>query len=375
MTRVSVDGVVFENDRQVGIRRIFWEVMSRTAAEVDYTLWLRRPPATLVPPGVTVCRDGGREFPRRRNLPRLAYSRWSRGRVPPAICRSDVVHATYFTRRPCNRPAFVVSVYDMVAELAFAYAGGDLWAEHMADKRAAILSATLCVAISEATATDLVRLYPEVAGRVRVVHCGADHLLIGHKGPETPLASTVKLGERPFVLFVGERNGYKNFYALLEAVATDGWPPTLDIYVVGRRLADYERRLVDFMDIGSRVRDLGQVSDDELRRLYSNACCLVYPSRLEGFGLPLLEAQASRCPVVCSDIPVMHEVAGSAALYFDPRCGARLAAAVTDVCEPEVRRRLVDAGIQNVKRFSWERAAGEYAAIYAEAAVLATHGH
>jgi glycosyltransferase involved in cell wall biosynthesis len=89
---------------------------------------------------------------------------------------------------------------------------------------------------------------------------------------------------------------------------------------------------------------------------------------MEGFGLPLLEAQAAGCPVVASDIPVFREVAGEAAVYFDPRLGERLATAVAEAVEPSRRRLLLLAGQENVRRFRWADTAERMAAVYDEAA-------
>ncbi len=362
--RVVVDGCVFENSHQIGIRRAFYEIIWRITDRIDCTLWLRARPAAPLPPGVRIVRDRGRTLPSRWNLLSRAYNRWARTRYPREVRDANVFHSTYFTPCPCDGPAVVVSVYDMIAEMAFPYSGGDHWAGHIRDKGAAILSATLCIALSNATAADLIRFYPQVAERVRVVPLGADHMAGDPEHENTKLASP----SEPFALFVGYRHGYKNFHTVLDAVRSATWPVGLTLFVVGSALADFEVRLIEALGIKSRIRDLGRVSDADLRRLYATARCFVFPSFLEGFGLPVVEAQTNGCPAVLSDIPVFREVAGQAAVFFDPRIGERLAAAVAEACEPDIRHRLVEAGRENARRYSWDRTAAGYAAAYEEAA-------
>ena len=96
--------------------------------------------------------------------------------------------------------------------------------------------------------------------------------------------------------------------------------------------------------------------------------CFIFPSLIEGFGLPVLEAQACECPAVLSDIAAFREVAGGAAIYFDPRLEERLAEAVAATEEPDIRRHLVEAGLVNVRRFTWNRTAEQWLDVYSEAA-------
>ncbi len=95
---------------------------------------------------------------------------------------------------------------------------------------------------------------------------------------------------------------------------------------------------------------------------------------MEGFGIPVLEAQLCGCPAVISDIPAFREVAGDAAVFFDPRLAERLAEAVAAVGEPDIRRRLVEAGRANVPRFNWDRTAEQWFEVYSEAARAAGRG-
>src|SRR5262249_11146387 len=174
--RVLIDGLVFENQHQFGIWRIFNEVIRRAAQSAEFTLWLRSNAVQPVPPGIQILRDYGRTPVGRWNLCGRLRRRGSnltnaRRQVRPA----DVYHSTYFTPCPLDGPAVVVTVYDMIAESMYPYAGG--WPSNADEKRIAIQSASLIITISRATADDLTRFFPEVAPRIRVAHLGADHLM------------------------------------------------------------------------------------------------------------------------------------------------------------------------------------------------------
>jgi glycosyltransferase involved in cell wall biosynthesis len=105
------------------------------------------------------------------------------------------------------------------------------------------------------------------------------------------------------------------------------------------------------------------VTEDELSVLYRNALALVYPSKYEGFGLPVLEAMAEECPVVCSEAASLPEVGGDAALYFDPTSLESLESALTQLLSSD-RHEMVQRGIRNVARFSWDRSTKALVEVY-----------
>jgi glycosyltransferase involved in cell wall biosynthesis len=120
------------------------------------------------------------------------------------------------------------------------------------------------------------------------------------------------------------------------------------------------------VQLGSGVRRLGRVSDEELARLYRGARCLAYPSLEEGFGIPLIEAMASGTPVVTSSGGATEEVAGGAAVLVDPLD----AASIADGIEEAAKRRdeLVRAGLERARAFDWAETAARTADVYREAA-------
>src|SRR5262249_32726892 len=125
-----------------------------------------------------------------------------------------------------------------------------------------------------------------------------------------------------------------------------------DIVVVGDAIKVFRT-----MHHGRPLRALGFVSDEELAVLYANATALIFPSLFEGFGIPVIEAQAAGLPVICSDIEVLREVAGQGAIFINPQCGESMAKAIIDVVDsPELRTRMIKIGKENAARYSWRHA-------------------
>jgi glycosyltransferase involved in cell wall biosynthesis len=218
------------------------------------------------------------------------------------------------------------------------------WADEECErKRRAIEGATALVPISHAAATDLCTFYPAVCDKVVPIHLGIDHI------PAAGEAVARTEGD-PYALYVGDRGGYKNFRCVLEAAAGGKWPSGLGIVVVGEAPRANELAWANRIE---RTTWAGRVDDERLRYLYAGARATIVPSLAEGFGLPVLEAQRTGCPVVCSDIPVFREIAGDAALFFDPTRPERLCEVLTQACDPEESLRLSAAGLANSARYTW----------------------
>ncbi|WP_170952571.1 glycosyltransferase family 1 protein [Rhodobacter sp. JA431] len=178
---------------------------------------------------------------------------------------------------------------------------------------------------------------------------------------ENPLSKVMPRVEKPFaakprLLMIGTAP-HKNVDRVAEAVA--GLPVVLE--VIGRLPEDRLARLRQYVEVISR-HDL---TDAELAAAYAEADILVFPSLSEGFGLPILEAQAVGRPVITSNRSPMSDVAGDAALTVNPEDRAAIRAAVEQlITDAPLRARLVEAGFENVTRFTPQRAAEAYAAIY-----------
>jgi len=179
--------------------------------------------------------------------------------------------------------------------------------------------------------------------------------------------------ERPFLYYPAASWPHKNHVALLEALRLlldrgrfDG---DLVLSGLAREGHGEVEQAIARLRLTERVRLLGHVPGGELPALYGSAEALVFPSRFEGFGLPVLEAMACGCPVACSDTTSLPEVAGGAALLFDPGAPEDIAARVGDLLDDGgLRQRLRAAGLRRAADFGWDRVARETVASYRAAA-------
>lgn len=217
-------------------------------------------------------------------------------------------------------------------------------------------AAAICV--SDATRRELVRWYPAARSIAATIHSagtlGAD--VHGIEPPEV-------VGR--YVLAVGNATHNKNFGVLAQAMARVG-PAHPDLAIVHVGEDPDETIASTLRGLGADVRlvRLTRLDDGRLGALYRGAVCLCVPSLAEGFCLPILEAQALGCPVVCSDRSAMPEIAGDGALLFDPADADALAVQLGRILgEPATRDDLVRRGLANAGRFSWERAAQAYEAV------------
>ena len=181
------------------------------------------------------------------------------------------------------------------------------------------------------------------------------------RAPPDPRAvrDRLGLGPEPIVLCVAAKRAHKNLHGLIRAIALLAQSP-LQLVLPGSP-NDYERELRALaleLGVQGRVRFLGWISDADLEDLYRTAACFVLASFQEGFGLPVLEAMARGVPVACSDTSSLPEVAGDAALFFDPRDASQIAVQIGRLLsDRELARTLVERGRERCELFTWRRTA------------------
>ena len=214
------------------------------------------------------------------------------------------------------------------------------------------------IAPSEAAATDVTQLLGVSRDRIDVIQQAGKPA-----GPATPaveLRERLELGDAAVILCVSPRRPHKNTVRLFAALARLE-PESSPVLVMPGYPTRFEAEIdgaAHRLGIADRVRLPGWVSDEDLEGLYAMAICLVAPSLIEGFGMPVLEAMERGLPVACSNVASLPEVAGDAARYFDPRDEAAIASAIAELIrDSRLRERLAAAGRDRARRFSWERTA------------------
>jgi glycosyltransferase involved in cell wall biosynthesis len=219
--------------------------------------------------------------------------------------------------------------------------------------------ATGIFAVSENTKKDIIRYADCSPDKITVTYEAADSMY-------QPISDTSKLQmirqkynlPDSFIMYVGSLSPRKNISRLMEAFSLIKTKIPHAIVLTGSKSwkdASVYRTMKQ-LNLDDRVRQLGYVEQEDMPALYNLASAYIYPSLYEGFGLPILEAMQCGCPVVASNATSIPEVAGDAAILVDPYNVDSLAGAIYKVLTDDmVRKRLIKAGFEQAKKFSWER--------------------
>jgi glycosyltransferase involved in cell wall biosynthesis len=352
-------------------RSLFQALRLQADEGTEWTLWYSPDSAQQFPPP-------DEEYVRSVQLPyraRWTNLAWHRLGLPLKLERftgsTSVVHGTDFVVPPSRAPS-VVTVHDLSYALLPHLAFPRLSKYLNAAVPRSIDRARQVIAVSESTREDICELYEISPNRVRVVHHAADPIFAPPTSSEQ-FAMKAQFGIRhPYFIIVGTVEPRKDHLTLLRAFSkVQERHPDVALIIVGREgwLASDIMSAINSAAARSNVIHLQGIRDEMLPALYGGSTALVYPSRYEGFGLPLLEAMACHTAVIASDLPVHREVAGDAALYAPAQSPEELAAQMCKVLEDtDERQRLVGLGRIRTTEFSWERAADQHLEIYREIA-------
>jgi len=273
----------------------------------------------------------------------------------------DIIHETYYSNLPILKAKAprVTTAYDMIHEIyPQMFPAMDITTYR---KRKTFERVEHIISISHNTKSDLIKMFGIKESKISVVHLGVDLSFF----KRLPIQNTIL--QRPILLFVGARSGYKNFQALLKAVArSNSLKREFDIVAFGG--GSFNRKeLTLISSLGFSEQNVRQVggSDEKLREFYHLASAFIYPSLYEGFGIPPLEAMACSCPVISSNTSSMPEVIGNAGEYFDPVNIDELVASIENVVYSSMRsQELILLGKERIKLFSWEVTANKTADVY-----------
>ncbi len=235
----------------------------------------------------------------------------------------------------------------------------------------AINTADQVIADSTSTKTDILEFLDVDGGKVTVVPLGVSQAFTTTEAKRTAELRLKPPIAGPYILTSGAHHRRKNFRTLLQMFVqlcdADAYDGSL---VATGTLGEEDRAIVERLPlrIRKRVCITGYVTRRDLEQLYASADVFVFPSLYEGFGLPVLEAMISGCPVASSNVSSMPEILGEAGLYFDPMdCDQMKAAVTTLLNDLALRQRFSLAGISRAKKFSWSQTAAETCKVYEKA--------
>jgi len=270
----------------------------------------------------------------------------------------DVFHPTYYDTYFLDyigRKPFVLTIHDMIHEL---YPEIVFDIDTIDAKAKLARKANHIIAVSERTKQDIIDILKIPEKKISVIY---------HANSLIDPVSKISLINMPnkFILFVGEREGYKNFLFMVEGLIQilNDIP---DLYVVctGRSFSLKEEKFMKNLHIYERFITLS-LDDLGLSQLYKNAICLIFPSYYEGFGIPIVEAFNFGCPVLASKTSCFKEIAHDAALFFDPKNINEISILIRNVLDNEDKRKeLIQKGIERNNEFSWDLSAQKTSYVY-----------
>jgi glycosyltransferase involved in cell wall biosynthesis len=253
---------------------------------------------------------------------------WARSRRIRKINRLDNLFGAILADRSTNvyySPFYgsmrtkipqVFSAYDMIFEKFpqyYPHSNASI-SRHIQEKKGCFERAALIICISRNTARDILEMYPNISKDiVKVVHLGIEDLFFQ--------SSEAMCENKPYFLYVGNRDRYKNFFRFLDAFGKTGLKKDFDLHIISPTQDDFsvfEKEIIRRHGLAENIRVENSLTDDELTRRYTGARAFVYPSEYEGFGFPVIEALASGTLVLTSNTSCLPEVGGSSPLYFDP---------------------------------------------------------
>jgi glycosyltransferase involved in cell wall biosynthesis len=340
---ILIDGVFFQMYK-TGIARVWRSLLEEWAENgfAKHIIVLDRVGTSPKIPGIRYC-----------TLPAYDYSKTDADReMLQQVCDekgADLFISTYYTT-PLSTPS-VFMAYDMIPEVLGANINEPMWQE----KHYAISHASAYISISQNTARDLIQFFPDISSElVRVAHCGVSSIFSPASKEDINRFKTKYGISKPYFISVGGGSDYKNIRLFFQAFGQLASKQGFEIVCTGSGvLLEEEFRAYTS---GTVIHKL-LLNDEDLRLAYSGAIALVYPSKYEGFGLPILEAITCGCPVITCPNSSLPEVAGEAALYVNDDDVDGLANALCEVQKPKIRNSLIGAGLEQAKKFSWSKMA------------------
>jgi len=358
--RVAFDEQIFAIQPYGGISRMFAELAQQFIGEPDLGIQLLPLNAPVINryaldhPDIRkhlAVRDAGHEY--------YSLARYFM-RIRPRRGQ-DIVHNTFYL--PHGLASYpgakrIVTIHDMIPEMM---PETRRRLDFLTLKKHYVQRADHIICVSEATKENLLEIYPDVKAPVSVVHHGVHPRF-------TPDAAPLNNLPANYLLFVGNRGGYKDAQVLYRAFASIAQEfPDLDLVLVGGGpLSTKERELLHALSIGQRTRQVN-LTDADMVGAYAHAQAFVFPSRFEGFGIPALEAMACGTPTILASATSLPEVGGDAAVYFAPGNADELADRLRGILTaPDKKTELSTAGQLRAATFTWHHSAVAHARTYAQ---------
>jgi len=271
----------------------------------------------------------------------------------------DILHPTYYDDyflEYLMGKAFVLTIHDMTHEIYPEYF--PLFSKEIKLKRELSYKASKIIAVSKSTKKDIIKIFGIDEKKIEVIYHGCSLRFSQTINENSYNYINKNYIPENYLLFIGNRFNYKNFYFFLIAIKKI-LEKNKDINLVcagGENFTQDEIQFFNNLNLQDRLFYFDINNDNFLSFLYNKAVAFVFPSLYEGFGLPILEAFSCGCPVILSNCSSLPEIAEDAAIYFNPKDINSIIEVVTEVINnSRLRELLKEKGLEQLKKFSWEK--------------------
>ena len=348
MKKLIIDNIIFQWQKAGGVSVVWYEIISR--------LLKRDLPVEFIEYEHSCLNKYHKHLniPKCRILKTVSARYGAIKRYLPVDVNSKepfIFHSSYYKWCRSKNAINVITVHDFTYEY-FCH-GLRKWIHHWTKSRA-IGKARRIICVSENTKNDLIKFFPAIdTSKISVIYNGVSDTF-------RPLHPSLRYDENDkFLIFVGNRARYKNFDLAVEAARVAG----LKLYIIGQKLCDKEKKRVEKL-LGQNYVDLGFISNEQLNMLYNKAYVLIYPSSYEGFGIPVIEAQKAGCPVIAMQGSSITEIYGKDSLLIKGKDSGQIVEKIKMLEDRDFRKKVIDEGFKNAKRFSWDKTFEAYLNLY-----------
>lgn len=351
-----IDNIIYELQKMGGISGVFFELTKRLLRKEGEDIFFLEGSGA----GMNICRQH-LAIPVQRIVRDQKLNPVIRRFLVPSIKDKStfIFHSSYY--RYCSNKAAIniTTVHDFTYEYFLKGIGSKL---HTWQKFRALRHSDYIVCISENTKRDLLKFLPDIdESKVRVIYNGVSEDYF--ETTENLNNINIPFEKNSYLVFVGSRVNYKNFELAVRSIAHTSY----SLLIVGAKLSDGEQKLVNDYFPQERWHSAGFMSNHDLNIAYNNAAALVYPSKYEGFGIPVLEAQRAGCPVIAYNGSSIPEVIGDTPLLMNELSEEELLGKMKLLSDNRLIGNVITKGLENSKRFSWDKMYHDYKNLYEEA--------